>query len=362
MKHPLFRRGRWIVLGVVVALMIVIPLTQVLAQSGGPASGAAELCPKCPVSFHTPSILAPASTETAQTLGLFNFIMVIAAVIFVLVEGLLIFAILRYRNRRPEQALQIHGNTKLEIAWTAMPAIILAVLLGFTLRTMSDIKALPLGKVVNVTAIGHQWWWEFRYPDLNITTANEIVVPLGSVIGVSIESVDVEHGFWTPELFGKVDAVPGYITRLKFTPTTLGLFGGQCTQFCGTQHAQMRFAVKVVTESEFQTWAANAQQPAVAATGDAVAGENYILNDASAQCRACHMINGTSANIGVTGPNLTHVASRSFIAGGVLANTPENLKAWLRDTQAIKPGNKMIIAPLDEQTINNIVAYLQTLK
>lgn len=362
MKHPLFRRGLWIVLGVMAVLSIIIPLTGVLAQSGSPATGAEELCPQCPVSFRTPSILAPASTETAQTLGLFNFIMVIATVIFVLVEGLLIFAILRYRNRRPEQALQIHGNTKLEIAWTAMPAIILAVLLGFTLRTMSDIKALPTGKVVNVTAIGHQWWWEFRYPDLNITTANEIVVPLGSAIEVAIESVDVEHGFWAPELFGKVDAVPGYITRLKFTPTTTGTFGGQCTQFCGTQHAQMRFSVIVVSDSEFQTWAANQQQPAAAASGDAAAGEEYFLNDATAQCKACHTIDGTSANIGVIGPNLTHLASRQFIAGGILANTPENLKAWLRDTQTLKPGNKMIIAPLDEPTINNLVAYLLSLK
>jgi cytochrome c oxidase subunit 2 len=362
LKHPLSRRGLWIVLGAAVILSIALPLAGVLAQAGGPVAGVQELCPQCPVSFRTPSILAPASTETAQTLGLFNFIMVIAAVIFVLVEGLLIFAILRYRNRRPEQALQIHGNTKLEIAWTAMPAIILAVLLGFTLRTMSEIKALPTGKVVNVTAIGHQWWWEFRYPDLQITTANEIVVPLGSAIEVSIESVDVEHGFWVPELFGKVDAVPGYVTRLKFTPTTPGTFGGQCTQFCGTQHAQMRFSVIVVTENEFQTWATNNQQPAAAASGDAAAGENYLLNDATAQCKACHTINGTAANIGVTGPNLTHLASRAFIAGGVLANTPENLKAWLRDSQAIKPGNKMVIAPLDEQTINDIVAYLLTLK
>ena len=344
-------------------LAIALPLVGVFAQSGGPASGPAELCPQCPVSFRTPSTLAPASTETAQTLGLFNFIMVIATVIFVLVEGLLIFAVFRYRNRRPEQALQIHGNTKLEIAWTAMPAIILAVLLGFTLRTMSDIKALPTGKVINVTTVGHQWWWEFQYPDLKITTANELVVPFGSAIEVAVQSEDVEHGFWTPELFGKVDAVPGYVTRLKFTPTITGTFGGQCTQFCGTQHAQMRFSVRVVAEGEFQAWAANEQQPAIAATGDAQAGEDYLFNNSESECKTCHTINGSATMIGIKGPDLTHLANRSFIAGGILANTPENLKAWLEDPQAMKLGTLMALKkPLDEQTINNIVAYLTTLK
>lgn len=362
MKSSHLYRWLLIALALITVVALAWPLLSVAAQGG--TDGPQEECAQCPVTFRTPSIFAPNSTEAAQIVNLFNFILIIAAVIFVLVEGLLIFAVVRYGNRKPEQALQIHGNTKLEIAWTATPAIILAVLMGFTLQTMNQVKALPLptDTVVKVTAIGHQWWWEFRYPDLGIVTANELVVPLGSVIEVSVESVDVEHGFWAPELFGKVDAVPGYITRVKFTPTRTGTFGGQCTQFCGTQHAQMRFSVIVVGESDFQAWAANQQQPPIAATGgDAKAGEDYFLNDTTATCKACHTLNGTVA-AGTTGPNLTHLASRQFIAGGVLMNSPENLTAWLHDPQAIKSGSLMRIAPLDDTTINNLVAYLTTLK
>jgi len=227
----------------------------------------------------------------------------------------------------PEAAMQFHGNTKLEMAWTAAPAVILAVLLGFTFQTMAQVKAVASDNVMHVKAIGHQWWWEFRYPDLNIITANVLVVPVNTIIEVAVESTDVEHGFWVPELFGKVDAVPGYTNRVRFTPTEArDYFGGQCTQFCGIQHAQMRMAVTVMAGRDFQAWASNQQQPSAkpeTLTGDAIAGQELFASQA---CVGCHTINGTAAS-GVTGPNLTHLMSRGFIAGGVLANTPDNLHA-----------------------------------
>ncbi len=317
------------------------------------------------VTFSTPSIFNPASLETVQIRDLFNFILVTAGIIFVLVEGLLFFAVFRFRNRPPEAAMQFHGNTKLELAWTAAPAVILAVLLGFTLQTMGQVKAVSANNVLNVKAIGHQWWWEFRYPDQQIVTAEELVVPVNTNIVVSLESNDVEHGFWVPELFGKVDAVPGYTNRVNFTPTTASqyYYGGQCTQFCGLEHAQMRFAVVVRSADDFTNWVAYQKQPAAkpeTLTGDAAAGQKLF---ASLPCVGCHTISGTTA-AGVVGPNLTHVASRGFIAGGALANTPEQLGAWIKDAQAVKPGNTMpsFKDQLTDAQVGQIVAYLETLK
>jgi cytochrome c oxidase subunit 2 len=283
------------------------------------------------------------------------------------VEGLLFLAVLRHRNRPPEAAMQFHGNTKLEMAWTAAPAVILAVLLGFTFQTMAQVKGVASENVLHVKAIGHQWWWEFRYPELNIITANELVVPVNTIVEVAVESVDVEHGFWVPELFGKVDAVPGYTNRVRFTPTTVrdAYFGGQCTQFCGIQHTQMRLAVAVTSAADFQVWASNQQRPTAppeALTGDAAAGRELFFTQA---CVGCHTINGTPA-AGLSGPNLTHLASRGFIAGGVLANTPENLHVWIKDSEAVKEGNVMGVTlrstPLNDEQVSLLVAYLTTLK
>jgi cytochrome c oxidase subunit II len=318
--------------------------------------------PTCPVPLPNTSIVSPASEEAGKINALYNLVLILATVIFVIVEGLLLFAILRFRNRPPEAAMQVHGNTRLEIAWTTAPAIILAVLLGFTLQTMGEVRAFRSEEnVLRVRAIGHQWWWEFRYPGVNpeVITANSLVVPLGATVEVAIETVDVEHGFWAPELFGKEDAVPGYVNRVRFTPTErVDYYSGQCTQFCGIQHAQMRFMVIVLDPADFQTWLAHQQQPAPAATGDTTAVVDLFVT----RCQACHTVSGTTA-AGVIGPNLTHVATRDFIAGGVLKNTPENMALWLRDPQAVKPGNLMILnPPLTEQEVNDLVAYMSTLK
>ena len=350
----------WLLAAAAVAVgVLVIPAARAIAQN----TLSAPCPPFCMVTFSTPSIFNPGSLETVEIRSLFTFILIVAGIIFVLVEGMLFFAVFRFRNRPPESALQFHGNTKLELAWTAAPAVILAVLLGFTLRTMGDVRAVASSNVLNVKAIGHQWWWEFRYPDQNIITANELVVPVNTNIEVSIESNDVEHGFWVPELFGKVDAVPGYTNRVNFTPTTASryYYGGQCTQFCGLEHAQMRFAVVVRSPDDFKNWVAY-QQAAPAApsalTGDAAAGQKLF---ATLPCVGCHTINGTAA-AGVVGPNLTHIGSRGFIAGGVLQNTPDSLRAWIKDPQTIKPGNLMPTLGLTDDQVNLLVAYLETLK
>ena len=350
----------WLIL---LSTLLVGALVLVAAYVALAASGALAGCPSCMVSFNTPSIYNPASGEATAIADLFTFILVTAGIIFVLVEGMLLLAVLRFRNRPAESAVQFHGNTKLEVAWTMAPAVILAVLMGFTLRTMAQTRAVTSENVMHVTAVGHQWWWEFRYPELDIVTANELVVPANTVIEVSVESVDVEHGFWVPELFGKVDAIPGYTTRVRFTANEARnqYFGGQCTQFCGVQHAQMRFGVIVRTPAEFQAWAAHQQNPPAAeVTGDAAAGQALFMQSA---CIGCHTIEGTSA-VGLTGPNLTHLASRSFIAGAVLPRTTENLRAWVHDSQSIKPGNLMpsFKDQFTAEQVADLVAYLDTLQ
>jgi len=357
---------RWWLTFIVFAVVTIGAVAALVWASVGQPEPTLGACPPaCPYEFRLPSTLLPASDEAGSINFLFMMILVLAGIVFVVVEGALIFTVFKFRNRPPETALQIHGDTKLEIAWTAAPALILFVIMGFTLRTMSEVRGPATGQVLTVKAIGHQFWWEFRYPNQNVVTASELVVPVNTTIEVALESVDVEHGFWAPELFGKVDAIPGYTTRVRFTPTSVGRgeYGGQCTQYCGTQHAQMRFSVLVKTQAEFDAWVAAQQQPAPAAetlAGDVKAGYDAFLNPQNA-CVACHQIDGTTA-AGQIGPNLTHVGSRAHLAGGILANTPANLAAWLRGPQDVKPGNKMVIRKLDDATINSLVAYLTSLK
>ncbi len=349
---PVNTRRTLFLAGLVLAAALVVAVMPALAQNGGD-------CPTCPVSFTGPSTLDPHSPSMLETNKLFDFILVMAGMVFVLVEGALILTVLRFRNRPASEAVQLHGNTKLEIAWTAVPGVILAVLLGFTLRSMAVIRAPVTGDSIKVVAIGHQWWWEFQYPELGIITANQLVVPVGTVVEVELHSKDVQHGFWVPQLFGKMDAIPAHTNRMHFTVDSAGEYGGQCTQFCGEEHAQMRFSVVGVSAAEFQAWAANQQQPASAPSGDAATrGQKAFMSGA---CVSCHTIGGTSA-AGKIGPNLTHLASRNFIAGGVLYLTEDNLKLWIQNPQAIKLGAIMPNLGLAPDTVSDMAAYLSTLK
>jgi cytochrome c oxidase subunit 2 len=346
-----------------VTTAVVVGVLPVLAQEGEP-------CSTCPVSFDTTSILDPGSKGAQEISQLFYIVVGIAAVVFVGVEGLLLFSIVRFRNRPVSEAIQVHGNTKLELAWTIVPAIILVVLLGFTLRTMASVRAPVEGQAVRVTVIGHQWWWEFRYPDLGITTANQLIVPVGTPIEVELQSDNVLHGFWAPQLFGKMDAVPGHLNRMNFTVSEPGAYGAQCTQMCGIQHAMMRFQIVAVTPAEFGDWQFSQTIDAAAPADEAATrGLNLFL---SKGCAACHSIQGTQA-LGAIGPNLTHLGSRHFIAGGVLSLSTDNLTRWVQDAPGVKPGvnmpsfrclpdgsNQLTCLAPDE--VGDIVTYLGTLR
>lgn len=359
--HPVTIRRLFPIFTLALALVFVGGVLPALAQDGEP-------CQDCPVSFEMPSILDPSSPGAAEISQLFYVIMGIATVVFVGVEGLLFYSIFRFRNRPASEAVQTHGNTKLEIAWTTVPAIILVVLLGFTLRTMASVRAPVPGDALKIKVIGHQWWWEFQYPEWGIKTANQLVVPVNRPIAVELESFDVQHGFWVPQLFGKMDALPGHLNKMNFTVAELGKYGGQCTQLCGVQHAMMRFQIIAVSAAQFSDWALRQVKEADPPT-DAAAVRGLALMEKN--CAACHAVNGTPA-VSAVGPNLTHLWSRDFFAGGILPLTQENITRWVNNAPAIKPGtimpdysaiNKSTGQPrLSAQEVDDIVAYLNTLK
>ena len=297
-----------------------------------------------------------------------------AVAVFVVVEGLLIYVLIRYRARAGAGApARGHGNTILEITWTMAPVLILIVIAVPTMRAIFESDGTPAAGALKVEVVGHQWWWEYRYHGLVpgdseavIVTANELHLQRGRPVGLEMTSDDVIHSFWAPRLGGKRDVIKGRTNRLAFTPDSVGVYAGQCAEFCGESHANMRLRVVVQDSADFAAWVA--QQQKAATEADALPAalrpgleeftkmRDPVLNS----CLVCHTVAGISG--GVAGPNLTHVASRATIAGGTIANTAEGLARWLRDPPAAKPGSKMPRVGLSEEEIARLVTYLQSLK
>lgn len=304
-----------------------------------------------------PTFLRPESATAREINSLALVLLAICALVFVVVEGLLVVSIVRFRRRREEDVPQRHGNLTIEVIWTAIPAVLIAIIFIFTVRTMNTLD-LPGGDVpLRVT--GHQWWWEVQYPQAGVTAANEIHVPAGRSVDVSLASADVIHSFWVPQLGGKTDAVPGHTNRVTFLAATPGLYQGQCAEFCGLQHAHMRFDLVVESPAEFSAWLAHQAEPAAKpTTAAAQRGEQVFLTN---PCAGCHAVRGTPAQ-GALGPDLTHVGGRRMIAAGTLDNTRENLGRWLRDPQAVKPGALMPALPLTDVDLAALVAYLEGLE
>ena len=280
-----------------------------------------------------------------------------------LVEGILIWTILRYRQRPGNaEPKHVHGNTTLEILWTAIPAVILVFIAVPTVRTIFRTQAPAAAGALQVEVIGHQWWWEFRYPLANgdtVVTANEVHVPVGRTVELAMTSRDVIHSFWVPQMGGKRDVVPGRVNRIVFTPTEPGEYLGQCAEFCGDSHALMKMRLIAHTPEDFERWLREEGEPAVEPADSAVlVGKQLVTGGV---CAGCHIIEGTNAQFGRLGPNLTHLARRSTIAAGVLENNAANLHRWIADPQAVKPGALMPDAGLSDLEIRYIVAYLQTL-
>jgi cytochrome c oxidase subunit 2 len=283
--------------------------------------------------------------------------------VFVVVETALLYVILRYRERRAStDPKHVHGNTLLEIAWTLAPAVVLIFIAVPTIQTIFRTDGSPAEGALQVEVIGHQWWWEFRYPEYGITTANEMHVPQGRPVALSMTSVDVIHSFWAPKLGGKRDVMPGRTTRIAFQADSVGEVFGQCAEFCGTSHANMRFRVMVDAPDGFDAWVEQQTNPPAPVDSLSELARRGVetFRQPVKLCIGCHVVEGVAQ--GVLGPNLTHVGSRTTIASGILPNSPEGLARWLRDPVAEKPGSLMPKVDLTEDEVAALVAYLQSLR
>lgn len=311
------------------------------------------------------STLHPVADAGSAIDALYRQIFWWAVVVFVVVQTALLVTLIRFRKRPGAgEPRQIHGNTLVEIAWTLAPAAIIVAIAVPTIKTIFAVEGKAPPDALQVEVVGHQWWWEFRYPALGIVTANELHLPQGRPVALAITSADVIHSFWAPKLHGKRDAMPGRITRLALTADAPGTYLGQCAEFCGESHANMRLRVTVQAPDEFDAWvAAQTAPPALPDSANPLvlaseAAYRRIREPGNHSCIACHTMAGVSG--GVLGPNLTHVGSRATIASGILPNDSAGLARWLRDPLAEKPGSLMPTIALTDDEIAALVAYLRS--
>jgi cytochrome c oxidase subunit 2 len=353
--------------------------------------------------IHNLSIFDPASPPAESIRNLSTLVFAITGFIFIVVEGILIYAILRFRRgaaagpphptlsppggegrvRGPEPP-QVYGSKPIEIAWTAAPALVVFVLVLVTARSLWEVNVPPPqphegDNTLFVTVVGRQWWWEYTYDhyngkpiravgpdgretDLPVITANELHVPAGEggvprPVYLTLKSADVCHSFWVPRLAGKTDLIPGRVNSMWFQTDRPGLYVGQCAEYCGTQHANMLLRVVVDPPGDFERWLENERKEAVK-DADAAAGRSAFLGES---CVNCHRVRGTAARGGYA-PDLTHLMGRQTLASGMVPNTPDNLRRWVADPQTIKPGCLMPAFGLNDRKRDDIVRYLLTLR
>lgn len=345
------------------------------------------------------SIFKTTSTPADKVKFLSYDVLITLGGVYLVVTALLLYAIVRYRARRSDatEPPQVFGSTQIELSWTIIPTLIIVVLFLGTARVVFEVQDAPQPKsALNVTVVGHQFWWEFRYPGYNVVTANELHIPLSdpkhpTPTYMKLTSADVIHSFWVPSLAGKTDMVPNRVNEMWVDPHETGVFEGQCAQFCGTQHAKMLLRVYVDTPEQFQQWITHQEEnaqvsgdpPATAGgigdtDGRAVADGGHAhlrqVAETSQQidpkmgrrvferqaCVSCHAVKGTVA-AGRFGPDLTHLMSRSTIASGIVVNTPDHLLAWIANPNAMKPGVLMPAMHLTDLENKQITAYLTTL-
>jgi cytochrome c oxidase subunit II len=310
---------------------------------------------------HLPqSTLAPRADFSAELYGLYKNVFWWAVAVFVIVETLLLIAIARFRARPgAAEPKPVHGHTVLEIGWTLAPALILVFIAVPTMRTIFATAGRAPEGALRVQVIGHQWWWEYRYPELNISAYNELHLPVATPVQIELTSADVIHSFWVPRLGGKRDLIQGRTNRIAWRADSAGEYWGQCAEFCGASHANMRLRVVVQDDSAFQHWVDQQRAaPVIPAKGSPEeAGQQVFRRSA---CIGCHTITGLAQ--GKVGPDLSHVGGRATIAGALFPNTPEALRRWIMNAPALKPGALMTPQNLSPQDLNSLIAYLQSLK
>ncbi len=301
----------------------------------------------------------PNSPQAKAMVDLFWLSMAIGGAIFALVAGLVLYVVIRFRQRGDQaEPRQVSGNTKLEISWTVAPIVLLAGLFIVTIVGMRFVDP-EADRPPDIVVTGYQWWWKVEYPQTGIVTANEIHIPVGKQILVRLEANDVIHSFWVPELAPKRDMVPGVHTNtIWMAANEPGIYRGWCTEFCGVQHAKMRILVVAQPQAEFDAWLQQMQRPASVPAGLPALGAELFRE---LTCVNCHAVTGGSGAAGA-GPNLAHFGSRRTNGAGVLPNTPENLAQWILNPSAVKPGVYMPGYELSQEELIALVAYLETLQ
>lgn len=366
----------------------------------------------CAAASPSTSIFQPHSTPAHELKSLSVFVLIICGLIYVGVSGLLVYAIVKFRARKGDtsEPPQVFGSIQIELSWTIIPILIIVILFLTTARVLFSVQDAPKpATALDVIVVGHQFWWEFRYPQYNVVTANELHVPVSSKAAprptyMKLTSADVIHSFWVPELAGKTDLLPNRVNEMWIDPQNPGLYVGQCAQFCGTEHAKMLLRVYVDTPEQFKAWIANQQRtqaelspfapseqsspnpgnagvvqaaadrtppnsPATRGNIAKISGDEpqqispqagqYVFEHQS--CISCHTVAGTVAT-GRYGPDLTHLMSRETIAAGAAPNTPDKLLQWVGDPNQLKPGSLMPAMHLSDRENKQITAYLMTLK
>ena len=344
MQSMAYKPTKWLLLKMLLVLFCLTPAC--LADSSA---------------FSSPTnIFKPASTPAKSILGVSLFVLVITGVIFIVVAGLLTYSVVKFRRRKDDDSrepAQVYGSNQVETAWTVIPVLIVVVLFMATARVIANVQNAVPPNALHVTVIGHQFWWEYRYPGLKVVTANELHVPAGTPTELKLLSADTDHSFWVPVLAGKTDLIPNHPNTMWIDPREPGLYLGQCAQYCGVQHAKMLLRVYVQSPADFDHWIQQQSQPAL--SSDA-AVEGRRIFEATA-CVNCHAVSGTSAQ-GLFGPDLTHLMSRDTLAAGIAANTHENLRSWIQDPSRFKPGSLMPAMQLNEHDLDAVTAYLETLR
>jgi cytochrome c oxidase subunit II len=336
-----------------VTTLVAMALTVAGCASGGP---------------YPLDTLSPKSDLTREILNLFKEVTILDSLVLVVVVAAMIGAIFIYSSREgdPGEPSAMHSDVTPEMLWTVIPAVILVAITIPTVHTI--IRTQPdkwPAETLQVKVIAHQWWWEFEYPTLGVVTADEVHIPVDRSIHFEMTSKDVIHSFFMPSIGGKRDVVPGQNNQITLKADTPGEYYGQCTEFCGTSHANMRFRVFVDTPEAFKAWIAHQNEPPVKPTsGQAQAGAKIWAN---APCAICHTIKGVSGfskeySYGFRGPDLTHFGSRRTMAGSILDNTPQNVALWIKNPDALKPGANMPTLGLDSKQLNDLAAYLESLK
>jgi len=326
----------------------------------------AALAQPSPSPLSPTNIFAPLSTPAQSVFDLSLFVLEVTGAIFVVVFSLLVYAVVKFGKKgsaEGKEPTQVYGSVQLELAWTVIPVLIVVVLFLAAARVIGSVQnAEPPANAIQVTVIGHQFWWEYRYPSLGVVTANELHIPVSdpahpSPTFLTLLSADTDHSFWVPRLAGKTDLIPNHPNRMWVDPHETGLYLGQCAQYCGTQHALMLLRVYVQTRDEFDRWIQQQQRTAEAGS---IARDGQKIFESTA-CVNCHTVRGTPA-IGRFGPDLTHLMSRDTIASGAVPNNAESLRRWIQNPDVIKPGSKMPAMGLGETQLNAVTAYMGTLR